>query len=200
MGNAYIHADPWLIERAGQVVAYLFSGIPYGVSPDLGIRHVGEYAGSRLALADAISMLINTTGLQHLTWQVPWQDLELTQLLQDSGYGASMTSLDGFTLRILDFAGLMKDLHPFLRARLEKKLLRGLRFEQSGPLLGGTGEDRYTISRGRDRLELDGATMTFLVMGNADSQAGAVHVPGALAEVISALFPLPSFLPGLNYH
>jgi hypothetical protein len=37
-------------------------------------------------------------------------------------------------------------------------------------------------------------------MGNADSQAEAVHAPGALSEVISALFPLPSVLPGLNYH
>jgi len=37
-------------------------------------------------------------------------------------------------------------------------------------------------------------------MGNADTEAKAIQAPGALAEVISALFPLPSFLPGLNYH
>jgi hypothetical protein len=37
-------------------------------------------------------------------------------------------------------------------------------------------------------------------MGNADPQANATYAPGALAEVIAALFPLPSFLPGLNYH
>jgi hypothetical protein len=78
--------------------------------------------------------------------------------------------------------------------------LRGLRFEQSGPLLGGTGNDHYTITRGSDRLELDGAEMTRLVMGNADPHAEAIQAPGPLAEVISALFPLPSFMPGLNYH
>jgi hypothetical protein len=111
-----------------------------------------------------------------------------------------VTNLDGYTLRIIDFAGFMKDLRPFMEARLEKNLLRGLRFEQTGPLLGGIGEDRYTIARGRDRLELDGAAMTLLVMGNANPQAEVVHAPGALAEVISKLFPLQSFLPGLNYH
>jgi predicted acetyltransferase len=202
MRNTYIHADQWIIERAGQAMAYLFLGFLWGL-PDglnLGVRHVGEYAGSRVALADAIPVLMSTGGLKELTWHVPWQDLELIQLLQDSGYTGSITNLDGYTLRIIDFPGFMKDLRPFLQARLEKSLLRGLYFEQSGPLLGGLGKDRYTITHGRDRLELDGAGMTLLVMGNSDPYAQAVHAPGELVEIISALFPLPSFLPGLNYH
>jgi hypothetical protein len=74
-----------------------------------------------------------------------------------------------------------------------------LRFEQSGPLLGGTGTDQYTIIRGSDRLELDGAAMTRLVMGNTESETEPIRLPGALEEVIPAFFPLPSFLPGLNY-
>jgi hypothetical protein len=94
----------------------------------------------------------------------------------------------------------MKDLHPILQARLDAKLLRGLLFEQSGPLLGGTGGDRYAIVRGRERMELDGAAMTYLVLGNADSRSERILAHGALEEVISTLFPLPSFLPGLNYH
>jgi GNAT superfamily N-acetyltransferase len=202
MRDTYVHADQWIIERAGQAVAYLFLGFLWGLPDGLnsGIRHVGEYAGSRVALADAIPVLMTEGGLQNLTWQVPWQDLELIQLLQDSGYSGNVTNLDGYTLRIIDFAGFMKDLRPFMEARLEKNLLRGLRFEQNGPLLGGIGEDRYTIARGLDRLELNGAAMTLLVMGNANPQAEALHAPGTLAEVISTLFPLPSFLPGLNYH
>jgi GNAT superfamily N-acetyltransferase len=202
MSNTYVHADQWIIERAGQVVAYLFLGYLWGLpdGPGSGIRHVGEYAGSRVALADAIHVLMTTSYLQELTWPIAWQDAELIQLLQDSGYKGTVASLDGYTLRIIDFPNFMKDLRPILQARLDKNLLRGLRFEQSGPLLGGIGDDRYMIARGSDRLELDGAGMTRLVMGNADSQAEAIHAPGALAEVISALFPLPSFLPGLNYH
>jgi GNAT superfamily N-acetyltransferase len=200
--NMYIHADQWIIERSGQAVAYLFLGIPWGLQdkPDSGIRHVGEYAGSRIALADALHVLMTTSTIQDLTWPVAWQDMELIQALQDSGYRGSMTNLEGHTLRIVNFSGFMKDLRPILQTRLDTNLLRGLRFEQSGPLLGGIGDDRYTITRGSDRLELNGAAMTRLAMGNADSQAETIHAPKVLAEVISALFPLPSFLPGLNYH
>ena len=189
-------------ERAGQADAYLFLGFPWGLHDGLsaGIRHVGEYAGSRVALVHAIPALMITGDIQELIWPIPWQDVELIQLFQVSGYNGLMTSLDGHTLRIINFPGLMEDLRAILRARLRTNALRGLRFEQSGPLLGGIGDDRYTITRGSDRLELDGAAMTLLVMGDADPQAEPIRAPGALAEVISALFPLPSFLPGLNYH
>ena len=97
------------------------------------------------------------------------------------------------------FPGFMNDLRPILQARVRAKLLGGLRFEQSGPLLAGTATDQFAIVRGSDHLELDGAGMTRLVMGNAEGEMESIRLPGALAEVIPALFPLPSFLPGLNY-
>jgi len=202
MSNTYVHADQWIIERSGQAVAYLFLGFLWGLPDGLGsgIRHVGEYAGSRSALVDALNLLITTGNLKDLSWPVAWQDVELIQLLRDSGFEGTVASLDGATLRIINFPGLIKDLRPILRARLDKNLLRGLRFAQRGPLLGGTGADRYTITRGSERLELDGAAMTRLVMGSADIESESIPTSGALAEVISALFPLPSFLPGLNYH
>lgn len=200
MSNTYIHADQWIIEHAGQAVAYLFVGSPWGVALEAGIRQVSEYAGSRLALADAISTIFLTGGYKELSWPVAWQDMELIRLLQDGGYNHAAAPLDGHTLRIINFPGFMADLRPILRARLDPNLLRGLRFEQSGPLLGGLGADWYTITHGSDRLELDGATMTQLILGKTDVEAGPISLPGALAEVIPALFPLPSFLPGMNYH
>jgi GNAT superfamily N-acetyltransferase len=202
MSNLYIHADPWIVERAGQALAYLFLGIPWSLQsdPGAGVRHMGEYAGSRSALADAIPTLMAISNINDLTWPVAWQDVELIQLLHERGHTGNIASLEGHTLRIINFPGFVNDLRPILRARLEANLLRGLRFEQSGPLLGGIGDDLYTIVRGSDRLELDGAAMTLLIMGNADTKAKAIHAPSVLAEVISALFPLPSFLPGLNYH
>lgn len=200
--HRYVHVDQWIVERSGQVVAYLFLGALWGMPLETGIRHVGEYAGSRSALVDALNLIVTKGNLKELTWPVAWQDIELIQLLQDSGYGGNMTHLDGATYRIIDFPGLIKDLRPMLKARLDKNVLRGLRFEQSGPLLGGIGKDRYSITRGTERFELDGAQMTRLVMGSTDLDAESMSIPtsGALAEVISALFPLPSFLPGLNYH
>ena len=200
--NLYIHADQWIIERSGQAVAYLLLGIPWHLQsdPGTGVRQVGEYAGSRSALADAIPVLMNIGNINDLIWPVAWQDVELIQHLHERSHNGSMASLEGHTLRIINFPAFMNDLRPVLRARLDQKLLRGLRFEQKGSVLGGIGDDRYVIVRGSDRLELDGVAMTLLVMGNADSASQAIHAAGALAEVISALFPLPSFLPGLNYH
>jgi hypothetical protein len=138
--------------------------------------------------------------LKEFSWQIAWQDVDLIQLLQTSGLKGTEAPLDGHTLRILNFPGFMADLRPMLRARLDAVLLRGLRFTQSGPILGGLGADRYTITRGADRLELDGASMTSLIMGRTQSETEPINLSGALAEIIPALFPLPSFLVGLNYH
>ncbi len=197
--DSYLHADARIVEWGGEPVAYLFLGCPYGAEPDAGIRYVSEYAGSRSALVDALEQLCARGDVRELTVPVPWQDFGLRQVLEERDYPGRVEPLDGHTLRIVDFPGLMRDLRPLLRARLSASLLRGLRFEQSGPLLGGTGADRYAIVRGRERLELDGAGMTRLVMGSATRAAKPVAPAGALAEIIPALFPLPSFLPGLNY-
>ena len=200
MSNPYIHAEQWIIERSGQAVAYLFLGSEWGVDLKAGIRHVGEYAGSHLALAQSLNIVMTANHLKELFWSVAWQDVELIHLLQGDGYNGTAMPLYGHTLRIINFAKFMNDLRPILRARLDANLLRGLRFEQSGPLLGGLGADQYAITRGVDRLQLDGASMTRLIMGNANIEAKSIHLPGALAEIIPTLFPLPSFLPGLNYH
>ncbi len=202
MSNPYVHSEQWIIEQSGQAVAYLFLGFMWGLPGGLaaGMRHVGEYAGSRLALVDALQIIMTTQNLKEFSWQVAWQDVALIQLLQESGLKGTEAPLDGHTLRILNFPGFMADIRPILRARLDANSLRGLRFTQSGPILGGLGADRYTITRGSDRLELDGASMTSLIMGNTHNEADPINLPGALAEIIPALFPLPSFLPGLNYH
>lgn len=199
--NPYIHAEQWIIELSGQAVAYMFLGIPWGLSGGLGagIRHVGEYAGGRLALRDALKVIMTTHNLKEFSWQVPWQDVDLIQLLQESGFEGTATPLYGHTLRIINFPKFMADMRPILLARLDANSLRSLRFRQSGPLLGGLGADWYTITRGSDRLELDGAAMTHLIMGRTDIETESMKLPGALAEIIPALFPLPSFLPGLNY-
>ncbi len=197
--DSYLYADARIVEWGGEPVAYLFLGCPYGAEPNAGIRYVSEYAGSRIALVGALEQLCASADVRELTVPAPWQDFELRQVLEQRDYPNAIEPLDGHTLRIVDFPGLMRDLQPLLRARLGASLLRGLRFEQSGPLLGGTGADRYAIVRGRERLELNGAGMTRLVMGSATREPEPVAPAGALAEIIPALFPLPSFLPGLNY-
>jgi hypothetical protein len=87
---------------------------------------------------------------------------------------------------------LMSDLRRYVSARLTARQRRGLRFEQEG--------DRYRVARGRERLELDGVAMTRLVMGAPLHMMPNVSLEsGTLGEIVRTLFPLPSFLPGLNY-
>jgi hypothetical protein len=153
---------------------------------------VDEYAGSRVALVAALAEVMARLNLQELRLTVPWQDVDPLQLLREQGITGEHVPLPWHTMRLVNFPGLMSDLQPYVRARLTGSLRRGLRFEQEG--------NRYAIVRGQERLELDGATMTRLVLGVPAEVAPSVPVAsGALSEIIPALFPLPSFLPGLNY-
>ena len=197
----YIHSEAWIIERAGQPAAYLLLGTPWEhLGQTTGIRHVREYAGSRTALVGALGQVMAQSQLQEIHWPVPWQDLDAIQLLCENGLSSYPEALWDHTMRIINFPGLMSDLGPYLRDRLDASQRRGLQFEQTGPLLGSNQGDRLSIVSGNERLELSGAAMTHLVMGDpAGIYAGTYTIPGSLTAVVSALFPLPSFFPGLNY-
>jgi len=195
-------AEDWIVVLAGQPVAYLFTGIPreYRREKDAGVREVVEYAGGRVALVGALAEVMTRLELRELRLSVPWQDMDFLQLLREQDVAGEHIPLIGHTMRIVNFPGLTSDLRPYVRARLTEVQRRGLRFEQEGPALSEAEGDRYATVRGQERLELDRAAMTQLVMGAPAEVAPNVPVaPGALGEVVPALFPLPSFLPGLNY-
>jgi predicted N-acetyltransferase YhbS len=198
----YVHSEAWIIERAHQPVAYLLLGIPWEYldqQSGTGIRHVREYAGSRTALVGALVQIMAQSKLQEIHWPVAWQDSDTITLLQENGFTGTLEPLSDHTMRIINFPGLMADLKPYLRARLDGPQARGLWFEQTGPLLGANQGDRLAMVHGQDRLELSGAAMTNLVMGEYGEVASAYSVPDKLADIVTALFPLPTFFPGLNY-
>jgi GNAT superfamily N-acetyltransferase len=197
------HAEEWIVEQEGQPAAYLLLYIPwdYFGQPGAGMRGVYEYAGSRVALAGALAAALTQPEIREIQALVTWQDTDFIQLLKERGASPQWTSLEDHTVRIINFPALMAGLRPYIQARLSPALQRGLRFEQKGPLLAGDSEGCCVIVRGRDRLELDTAAMTKLVVGAPDNEMNQVlSAPGALAEVVQALFPLPAFLPGLDYH
>jgi len=152
-------AEDWIAEVAGQPVAYLLTSIPweYRREQDTDAREVVEYAGSQVALAGALAEVMARLGLRELRLRVPWQDVDFLQLLREQGITGEHVPLIGHTMRIVNFPALMSDLRPYGRARLTEGQQRGLRFEQEG--------NQYGIVRGQERLELDGAAMTRLVMG-----------------------------------
>jgi hypothetical protein len=194
--RVYWHAENWLVEAAGRPMAYLLLGVPWEHrDPSAGIRELMQYAGSRAAIAAALPEIL-AHGIRELRLAIPWQDADLVVLLEGMGVGFDRSVLPDHTMRIIDLPGLMADLRDYAVARLPRPLRRGLRFEQTGALLGDGGDDRYVITRGDERAELNGAAMTRLVMGDP---AEVSSLPGVLGEVVSALFPLPSFLPGIDF-
>lgn len=196
------HAEEWIVELEGQPAAYLLLSIPWDFidQPQAGVRSTCEFAGSRVALSGAFAAALAQPGFREIEVPVAWQDTDLIHLLSQTGARPEWTALQDHTMRIINFPSLMRGLRPYIQAVLPAGLRRGLRFEQTGPLLAGDGEGRCAITRGRDRLELATAAMTNLVMGDPYQTLRETTAPGALAEIIPALFPLPSFLPGLDYH
>ncbi len=184
--------EDWVVESAAGPVAYCFTRLPWGYTHEQGMREVIEYAGSRVALVGGLAQAMEGLNLRELRLAVPWQDVDLLWLLHEQGIAGDRIPLPEHTMRLVNFPGLMADLRPYVQVRLPAALRRGLRFEQQ--------DDRYAIVRGHERFELDGPAMTRLVMGiPAGQTTEAIATSPVLDEIIAALFPLPSFLPGLNY-
>jgi hypothetical protein len=195
--RVYWHAENWIVEAAGEPVGYLLLGVlwEHRQDPSLGIRELMEYAGSRTAIAAALGQVF-AHGIRELRLVIPWPDADLVVLLEGMGVRFDDSTLPDHTMRIIDLPGLMADLSGYAAARLPRALRRGLRFEQAGSLLGGEGSDRYVIARGDERLEMDGAAMTRLILGDASKPS---LWPGTVGEAASLLFPLPSLLPGIDF-
>jgi hypothetical protein len=194
------------IERDGRIAAYLmlFRAWEDRGKPETGRRGVWEAAGAPEAIQAGAALLLAGDLVNDLMLAVPWQEQEWIEALCRTGARMETTALDGHTMRILNFPSMRKSLRPYIIARLGEDVYRDLRFEQSGPLLRDSAtqvdEGRCAIVLGRERFELDTMQMTLLVMGDPEGKLADVEIPGWLRPVVKALFPLPSFLPGLNYH
>lgn len=197
--------EKWVVEQDGKPAAYLILEVPWEhtAHPDTGERGIFEWAGDGAALARAAVDLAANHGLSQLEIHVPWQDEITADMLHYTCPGAETSDvpLPDHTLRILHFPGLMETLRPRFAGLVGPKITQGLAFEQSGPLLAGAGDDHCAITLGNERLELDGAAMSRLVFGDSTGADPAASLaPGALQEVLHAVFPLPSFFAGLSFH
>jgi len=187
-------ADNWIIEQASEPVAYMLTAVPWGKSREDGVHEMGllgEYAGDRSVLLTAIDGLLANPELRELRLAVPWWDRGMLDWITPPNVDLGWSVLTAHTMRIVNWPGLMRDLRLYVAQRLTRRERRGLRFEQAG--------DRFAITRGRGRLEFDGMAITRLVLGVPQGAEDLVPVPAdGLGEVVRALFPLPSFIPGLN--
>jgi len=80
----------------------------------------------------------------------------------------------------------MRDIRPYLAARLPRADLRRLSFDQQ--------RDTCTFGLGEEHRALDASQAVRLVLGSPE----APSVGGELGRVLSAIFPLPMPMPGFN--
>lgn len=195
-----------VIERDGRIAAYLmlFRAWEDRGKLETGRRGVWEAAGTPEAIQAGTALLLAGGVVNDLMLAVPWQEQEWIEALCRTGARIETTALDGHTMRILNFPSMRKSLRPYIIARLGEDVYRSLRFEQTGPLLRDSAtqvdEGRCAIVFGHERFELDTMQMTLLVMGDPEGKLTDLEIPGWLKPLVEALFPLPSFTPGLNYH
>lgn len=200
------NAENLVIERDGQIAGYIFLHREWDDfhNPETSRRVVWETAGDQSALLAGADLLLREGKLTELRFSIPSWHTELIDALRDLGLEPRATAMDDHTMRILNFPSMYASLKPYIIARLGEEVYNDLRFEQSGPLLRDSAtlidEGRCAIVLGCERFELDTMQMTRLVMGDPENQLADVEIPGWLRHVVKAIFPLPSFVAGLNFH
>lgn len=175
----------WLIESAAKPLAYLCQ-VPDWSERERPARWVSEYAGCRGAIVEALPLILEQGRVEELHLRVLGDDTELAYLLEGRGLSLTPTTASG-THRLLNLPGLMRDLRPYLAARLPRAVLRQLTFEQRG--------DICRIALGDEQIEMDLSQGIGLVMGGPT----APQVRGELGRVLADIFPAPFPLPGFNY-
>lgn len=177
-------ADLWLVEAQRQPLAYVWLG-PLWSTPRSRARDVCEYAGSRAAIVEAIPLILEAADIEEIGAVVLGHDRELAYLLASRGIELAPITLAG-TLGLLDLPGLMRDLRPYLAARLPRADLRRLSFDQRG--------GSCVLQFCEDRLELPAPQATLRVLGSPDSPS----VGGELGRILADIFPVPFPTPGFN--
>lgn len=172
-----------LIEREGRPVAYAVLNAHRNREDGV---WVGEYAGSRTALMEALPLFAEVGGAPIITIEPLRQDAELLYQCARRGLAGEWCTISG-TIRIINLPGLMADLGDYVAARLPECDRSRLSFAQDG--------ETCAFRLGDERVELDLSAAARLVCGSPD----APQIPGDLGRALSAIFPLPTISPGLNY-
>jgi len=175
----------WVISHQDTPLAYLSLLRPWR-DEKKPTRAVGDYAGCRAAMIEALPLIFETGNISEINLRYLRQDNELAYQVSSRGIRAKAAMLWG-THRVLNLPGLMKDLRPYLSALLTSRDVRQLSFEQR--------EDRCALSLGSQQLELTLSEAAALVLGGPK----APQAEGELGGALSAIFPIPFPMPGFNY-
>lgn len=180
------HPELWLVESAGEPMAYVVLTRGWRQDETVQTRQVWEYAGARAGLLAGLPAIFREGGLKEIHLNVLGYDREMAYLLTREGIALKEATVGG-TYRLVDLPGLMEKLRPYLQQRLERRDLRKLSFDQDG--------ERCTFAYGEDRVECSLGEATALVLGGPSAPV----VSGGLGRVLLSVLPAPFPMPGFNY-
>lgn len=180
------HMGAWMVQSAEGAQAYLLLARDWGAGHGAPRRLVGEYAGSRGALVEALPSVLEQTGLQQIGLDIPAHDRELAYLLAREGIELGRATIKDHTIRLLNLPVFMRRLRPYIAARLPRREARELTFEQGDGCVFGFESETQSFDLGRSAA---------LMLGGPK----APRLRGELGRVLGSLLPVPLPLPGLNY-
>jgi predicted N-acetyltransferase YhbS len=185
----------FLIDVGGEPAAYVCIEPEHG---DEGVSRVVEYAGSRGGIVAAIPRILSRLGAGELEFTVPHHDLELLGLL--SSIERPRANHFGGTMCMISPQGFLEKVKPHLISRMGEKA-EGLVFTNVG--------DRPVLHFDGEKLEFEsGRDLTWFLFGQPEAterrfgqylRPVSIKYEGDLAGTFNDIFPLPTFLYGLNY-
>jgi hypothetical protein len=187
------NVDALVVKKNGDHFAYLVMDINKKRNSEELVCRIGEYAGSRLAIMSAIKMLFEKYDFNELNVGALPQDTELLYIL-DGSFGAklSVNTLAG-TMRVINFARLMKHFTPYLQQILGRETTEALQFNtDNGKHIFHLDDEQFIIESEADLVRL--------ILGTPDNaELKIMPTEGKLAEILREVLPLPFVWPGLNF-
>jgi GNAT superfamily N-acetyltransferase len=176
----------YVIKTNGHAVAYFFLGLAHQ-QPLWG--EISEFAGDRGALSAAFNLVCQQEGLHHLVVRTSLKDplsAHLRQSVEEGGKNADQVG----TVKIINSAGLMKNLRPYFLQYVPRKMLSALHWAEK--------EGRFYLSCDGETVEIgDLTSLTQLVFGFSPGHRLSETVSAFLVrhsqagEFIHSVFPLP---------
>ena len=194
-------SDFWGVSDGSGTVAYVVVHRPDRVrnrrDGDVLFVRVVEHAGSRDAVAHALSALIDQYGAGRAEVHVGGHDADLVRVLRHAGLQGVPEPSSG-TIRVIDFPGLMEKVRPLIAGRIGHDLASRLVFEadeRAGNARGG-----FTIGDGSRTIRLaDHAALGPWLFGDPGDTQTEPDGDRSLAAELAPALPLPALWYGVNY-
>jgi len=166
-----------------------------------GVGRLIDYVGVREAVWSAVAAGVEAIGLQELQFSIPFHDAASLLLLKSRGLEGKPGGIGG-TYKIVDLAGLVDALGPYLYERLTLDELADLTIETAGVVADAQFiSDKVRFAFADEELVVEDPLLAAqVIFSPAEDWIEEVGpVPAGLANVLARIFPVPLPPYGINY-